>query len=121
MISPNPRMPTLRMIDDRRRKETAKIADRGGRERAAAQVVQLQFPLASLVAQALDLAGQGRDVFFVCVVEDRHDEAVRRGDGDADVIAVVKHDLTIRFDKACIDDRHFLQAAAATALMKNGR
>ena len=62
-------------------------------EGAAAQVVALRLAGAGGGAEAFDVAGDWRHVFAVGVVDDRHHQAAGRGDGDADVIAVVQHDL----------------------------
>ena len=48
-------------------------------------------------------------VLLVGVVDHRHDQARRRGDGDADVVVVVQHDLAGGLVERGVDERHFLE------------
>ena len=63
---------------------------------------------ASALSRSISRAIVGQ-VLAVGVADHRHDQAGRRGHGDADVVAVVQHDLAGLLVERGVDDRHFLQ------------
>jgi hypothetical protein len=97
----------LRRVDDRRRQHRAEGAAVGNREGAAGQVFQRQLAVLGLLAELGDLLFDLGQAHLVGVAQDRHDQAARAADGDADVeVAVIDDVVAIHRG---IDHRVFLQ------------
>ena len=97
----------LRRVQDRRRHQRAVDATVGDGEGAAREVGDRQLAVACLAAEIADALLDAREVQRVGVTQHRHDEALRRADGDTDVVVVLVDDL-LAFDLG-IDRRQLLE------------
>ena len=67
------------------------------------------FAGAGVVAESFDLTSDAAYIPLVGVADDRHNQAARRGDRDADLEFVVINDLIRCFIQTGVDERHFLE------------
>jgi hypothetical protein len=109
-------MAGLRRVEDRRRHQRAVDAAVGDREGAAGQVGDAELAVARLVAELgdslLDLGKGAR----IGVAQHRHHQALRRADGDTDVVVVLVDQL-VALDLGI--DRGSSLRPAMQALTKN--
>ena len=83
----------LRRVEDRRAHERAVDAAVRDAERPAAQVLNRQRAVVRLRGELADAALDRRERHPVRVAQHRHDQALARADGDADVVVVLQHHL----------------------------
>src|SRR5262245_52760270 len=96
-------------MDDGRGEESADVADRGDRKGASAQVFKTGFAVAGLVAETFDFARDIQQVALVGILHDWDNQAGGRGDRDADVVAVMEHDLARLLVERSVDERNLLE------------
>ena len=85
----------LRRIDDRRREQRAEDAAVGDRERAAFEVLGLEFVLGGAAAEVVDRLLDFGEAQPLGESQHGHDQALRAADGDADVVVVPIDDLVV--------------------------
>src|SRR2546428_6898963 len=98
----------LRLVDDRRSEETAEYTGIRDRESATLHVVGAETLCARAFAEVVHRFGETEDVFFVGVLDDRHDQTPIECDGDADVVIAVIDDVALIH--RCVDDRPLAKA-----------
>ncbi len=83
----------LGRVDDRREVAPADPAQRRDREAPAAHVGRRELAVARLLRQLAHLGGDLQHALLVGVLDHRHDQAVRRVGGEADVEVLLQHQM----------------------------
>ena len=97
----------LRRIQDRGRHQRAVNAAVRNGEASASHVIRGYLAVAGAVAEIGDLRFNLGKVHATGIADDRHDKALRRADGDADIVIVLVNDVGA-VDLG-VDGREFLQ------------
>ena len=99
----------FRRVDDRRESRAADAAEARNRERTALNIRRRDLAFAHARRDAGQFLAQFQNAFAVDVAYDRHDEPVRRVDGNADVVIVLEDQRILGGRERRIDVRIFLQ------------
>ena len=83
----------LRRVQDRGRHQRAVNAAVRNGEASARHVIRRDFAVAGAVAKIGDLRLNLGKVHATSIADDRHDKALRRADGDADIVVVLVNDV----------------------------
>ena len=99
----------FRMVDDRRRNQSADATDRRDRERTSFQILATSPPGLAIGAESFDFGCHREHVLLIDVANDGNDQPGRRRDRDADVVFVVQNDVARVLVERAIDDRNLFE------------